>query len=94
MGFRYALTDDQWERIKDSLPWRAGHVGAAARDDRLFVDAVLYRRVAQKQAIGRARGGLSTKIHTAVDALGNPDGVSPNARASSRSGRRSRLDKR
>ena len=24
------------------------------------------------QAIGRSRGGLSTKVHTAVDALGNP----------------------
>jgi IS5 family transposase len=27
-----------------------------------------------KQAIGRSRGGLSTKIHTTVDALGNPTG--------------------
>jgi transposase len=26
------------------------------------------------QAIGRSRGGLSTKIHTLVDALGNPTG--------------------
>ena len=26
------------------------------------------------QAIGRSRGGLSTKIHTLVDALGNPIG--------------------
>ena len=28
----------------------------------------------QDQAIGRSRGGLSTKIHTMVDALGNPVG--------------------
>jgi len=27
-----------------------------------------------KQAIGRSRGGLSTKIHATVDALGNPTG--------------------
>lgn len=27
------------------------------------------------QAIGRSRGGLSTKIHTLVDALGNPVGI-------------------
>ncbi len=40
---RYALRDDQWERIKDLLPGRVGHVGATARDNRLFVDAVLYR---------------------------------------------------
>ncbi len=26
------------------------------------------------QAIGRSKGGLSTKIHTTVDALGNPTG--------------------
>lgn len=40
---RYALRDDQWERIKDLLPGRAGHVGVTARDNRLFVEAVLYR---------------------------------------------------
>jgi transposase len=27
-----------------------------------------------KQALGRSRGGLSTKIHATVDALGNPTG--------------------
>ena len=27
---------------------------------------------AEAQAIGRSRGGLSTKPHVAVDALGNP----------------------
>ena len=40
---RYALRDDQWERIKDDLPGREGHVGVTARDNRLFVEAVLYR---------------------------------------------------
>ena len=40
---RYALRDDQWERIEDLLPGRAGHVGVTARDNRLFIDAVLYR---------------------------------------------------
>ena len=40
---RYALRDDQWERIKDMLPGRPGHVGVTARADRLFVEAVLYR---------------------------------------------------
>ncbi len=42
MKRRYALRDDQWERIKDFLPGRVGHVGVTARDNRLFVDAVLY----------------------------------------------------
>ena len=40
---RYALRDDQWGRIKDFLPRREGHVGGTAADNRLFVDAVLYR---------------------------------------------------
>ena len=135
---RYALRDDQWDRIKDILPGREGHVGGTAASNRLFVEAVLFRfragipwrdlperfgdwkivyqrfnrwaksgvfqRVfrflasdhdneymmidativrahqhsagAQKkngaQAIGRSRGGLTTKIHALVDALGNP----------------------
>ncbi|TMK45866.1 MAG: IS5 family transposase [Alphaproteobacteria bacterium] len=136
---RYALRDDQWDRIKDILPGRAGHVGVTAKDNRLFVEAVLYRYRAgipwrdlperfgdpikvhtrfsrwaksgvwkkvfemlaadadneyamidstivrahqhsagaqkkngEDQAIGRSKGGLSTKIHTLVDALGNP----------------------
>src|SRR5262245_33970162 len=40
---RYALRDDQWDRMKDLLPGREGHVGVTARDNRLFVEAVLYR---------------------------------------------------
>jgi transposase len=40
---RYALRDDQWERLKDVLPGRAGAVGVTAADNRLFVEAVLYR---------------------------------------------------
>jgi len=40
---RYGLRDDQWERIKDLLPGREGHVGVTAKDNRLFVEAVLYR---------------------------------------------------
>ncbi len=40
---RYALRDDQWDRIRDLLPGREGHVGVTAADNRLFVEAVLYR---------------------------------------------------
>jgi transposase len=138
---RYALRDDQWLRIEGLLPGRAGQVGVTAQDNRLFVEAVLYRYRAgipwrdlperfgswknvhrrfsrwaesgvwqrlfqalaagadneyamidstivrahqhsagapqkrdETQAIGRSRGGLSTKIHATVDALGNPTG--------------------
>ena len=134
---RFGLRDDQWERIKDFLPGREGHVGGNAADNRLFVDAVLYRyrtgvpwrdlparfgdwkivhqrfgrwaksgvferifkllasdpdneymmidativrahqhsagarKKTAPQAIGRSRGGLTTKIHVLVDDLGN-----------------------
>ncbi len=40
---RYALRDDQWDRIKDLLPGQQGWVGVTAADNRLFVEAVLYR---------------------------------------------------
>ena len=40
---RYGLHDDEWDRIKDLLPGRLGHVGVTAADNRLFVEAVLYR---------------------------------------------------
>lgn len=43
MSRRYALRDDQWDRIKDSLPGSEGHVGTTAKDNRLFVEGVLYR---------------------------------------------------
>jgi transposase len=39
----HRLRDDQWDRIRDNLPGRAGSVGVTAADNRLFVDAVLYR---------------------------------------------------
>jgi transposase len=134
---RYALRDEQWEQIKRLLPGQESTVGVTAKDNRLFVEAVLYRyragipwrdlperfgdfrvvhsrhrrwcktkvwervfkalsedadneyamidstivrahqhsagaRGNESQAIGRSKGGLSTKIHTQCDALGNP----------------------
>jgi hypothetical protein len=33
------------------------------------------KKTGEDHAIGRSRGGLSTKIHALVDALGNPIGV-------------------
>ena len=40
---RYALRDGQWARLAPLLPGRVGQVGGTAADNRLFVDAVLYR---------------------------------------------------
>jgi transposase len=40
---RYALTDQQWAQMEDKLPGRVGSVGVTAKDNRLFVDAVVYK---------------------------------------------------
>ena len=39
---RRALTDQQWERIKDMVPGKAGDRGRTGTDTRLFIDAVLW----------------------------------------------------
>jgi hypothetical protein len=39
---RCALRDDQWDKIKGVLTGE-GHVGVTAKDNRLFVEAVIYR---------------------------------------------------
>jgi transposase len=43
MSKRHALRDDEWNRIEHILPGREDTVGVTAKDNRLFVDAVLYR---------------------------------------------------
>ena len=40
---RYGLRNEHWQRIEALLPGREGHVGVTAHDNRLFVEAVLYR---------------------------------------------------
>ena len=40
---RYALRDDKWDRIEHLLPGKASDRGVTAADNRLFVEAVLYR---------------------------------------------------
>lgn len=42
MRRRHELTDEQWDRIQDLLPGKAGDPGRTANDNRLFVNAVLY----------------------------------------------------
>ena len=39
---RHAISDANWERIKDLLPGRPGQPGWVARDNRLFLDAGLW----------------------------------------------------
>ena len=44
MNHRYTLSDEQWENIAAlGLPGDEKHVGVTAKDNRLFVEAVLYR---------------------------------------------------
>ena len=134
---REQLREDQWERIKDLLPGKASDSGVTAKDNRKFLEAVLWiartgspwrdlpqefghwhrayvrynrwchkghwerifeavsgdsdltylmvdgsivrvhqhgaaKKHHQEEGMGKSRGGLSTKIHAAVDALGNP----------------------
>ena len=46
---------------------RAGHVCRAN-----IGAAPAHKKAGENQAIGKSKGGLSTKIHVLVDALGNP----------------------
>lgn len=42
MRFRHSVSDEVWERIKDKLPGSGKGRGVRAKDNRLFIDAVLY----------------------------------------------------
>jgi transposase len=39
---RYELSNTQWEKIKDHLPGRKETCGVTAKDNRLFVNGVLW----------------------------------------------------
>ena len=40
---RYGLRDDQFARIENMLPGREGHVGVRAKDNRLFIEAIIWK---------------------------------------------------
>jgi transposase len=42
MRHRHCILDPDWERIKELLPGRPGQHGGVAKDNRLFIDAVLW----------------------------------------------------
>ncbi len=42
MQHRHAISDEDWARIEDLLPGRPGQHGKVAKNNRLFVDAVLW----------------------------------------------------
>jgi transposase len=39
---RYELSDGQWERVRDLLPGKVGDPGRSGRDNRQFVNGVLW----------------------------------------------------
>ncbi len=39
---RYEIADDDWKRIEEFLAGRAGDPGVTTKDNRLFVNAVLW----------------------------------------------------
>jgi hypothetical protein len=64
---RYALRDDQRDRIQEFLPGREGRLGVTAKDNPLFVKATArcrristvpaHKKDGEDQAIGRSEGG-------------------------------------
>lgn len=42
MTYTSQLRDDQWERIKESLPGKYGDVGVTAQDNRCFIEGVIW----------------------------------------------------
>ena len=42
MGHRHAISDADYDRVKDFLPGRPGQPGWVGKDNRQFLDAVLY----------------------------------------------------
>lgn len=53
---RLLLRDDHWERIASMLPGKAGDRGRTAKDNRLFVEAVLWLTVRWMPLAGLAAG--------------------------------------
>jgi transposase len=67
---RLVLNDGQWERIAPQLPGKKGDPGATARDNRLFVEAVLWI----------ARTGAPWRVSGAGDVLARAAAISGYAR--------------
>ena len=51
---RFVVSDAVWEKVAPLLPGKVSDPGATARDNRLFLEAVLWRvRTGANGAIGR-----------------------------------------
>ena len=74
---RYELTDEQWDKIKNYFENKRGRPYKNLRYQRHHLDTENRSNVAgfavhQDSGSKKSRGGNTTKIHTLVDALGNP----------------------
>ena len=59
---RTILSDEQWERIAPELPGKVGDPGATARDNRLFLEAVLW--IARTGApLARSTAAIRQLVH-------------------------------
>src|SRR3954468_24708146 len=62
---RFVVGDAAWEKIAPLLPGKASDPGATAKDNRLFVEAVLYRyRTVIPWRDLPERFGCGVKVHT------------------------------
>ena len=64
MAKRYELDDQQWARIADKVPGKKGDPGRTGKDNRLFVNGVLWvlRSGAQRNDLPE-RYGKSKTVH-------------------------------
>jgi putative transposase len=65
-GLRWAFWTASWPSWRAKPIWSGSRASARSR-------RTPAKRGAAAQGLGRSRGGLSTKIHAAGDALGNPE---------------------
>jgi len=42
METRHSINNEQWAKIKDALPGKSGDRGRTAKDNRLFINAVMW----------------------------------------------------
>ena len=64
------LSDEAWARIEPLLPPLKGATGRPMQPHRTLVEGSIYedkRGEPDDRAIGRSRGGLTTKTHALVD---------------------------
>jgi transposase len=64
MAMHYALSDSQWDKIKDALPGKDSDPGRSGGDNRRFIEAIIWvgRNGARWRAIPSDYGNWNT-IH-------------------------------